>query len=226
MNQDGVVFRKLEGTQPIVDHITSVLREHLDKGEKVTWLVCGGSAVDIAAAVSEALFGTDVLRLTVTLTDERFGEVGHEDSNWIQLEKAGFQLEKAFTVPVLTNKNMEQTVADFDTTLDNMLHNADYKIALFGMGADGHIAGILPESGAILAEGLAAGYQTPDFTRITMTFEAIKLLDEAVLYVRGGKKLKALQDLQQPLTLQHQPAQIIKKLSKATVYNDQIGEPA
>lgn len=219
-----MVFKKLEGTQPVVDHIASVLREHLGKGEKVTWLVCGGSSIDIAAGVSQALFGTDISKLTVTLTDERYGAVGHKDSNWLQLEQAGFRLEKALTIPVLTNKDLGQTVSDFGVTLDTSLHSADYKIALFGMGADGHIAGILPDSTAVLADGYATGYETPDFTRLTMTFEAIKLLDEAVLYVRGDNKLKALKNLQQPLTLQHQPAQIIKRLPNVTVYNDQIGE--
>lgn len=219
-----MVFKKLSGTQPVVDHIAKVLREHLDKGEKVTWLVCGGSSIDIAAGVSESLFGTDTSKLTVTLTDERYGDVGHADSNWLQLEQAGFRLEKALTIPVLANKDLNQTVDDFGATLDTALHSADYKIALFGMGGDGHIAGILPDSTAVLADGYAAGYETPDFTRITMTFAAIQLLDEAVLYVRGDKKLKALENLQQPLTLQHQPAQIIKKLPNTTIYNDQIGD--
>ena len=38
------------------------------------------------------------------LTDERYGPVGHPDSNWSQLLQKGFDLPQAKLVPVLTGR--------------------------------------------------------------------------------------------------------------------------
>jgi 6-phosphogluconolactonase/glucosamine-6-phosphate isomerase/deaminase len=224
-----MVFKKLHSTGPIVEYLSRVLTDHLKKKERVTWLVCGGSAIDIAAGVSQVLTEqkVDVSQLVVTLTDERYGEPGHKDSNWWQLEQAGFALSKdAMLVPVLAGKDMEQTVADFASTLETALQDADYRIALFGIGADAHIAGIKPESAAILTEELAVGYAA-DYQRITMTFPAIELLDEAVVYSRGEAKLIPLKSLQRDFAVKpvrEQPLQVLRQLKKVTVFNDQIGE--
>src|SRR3990167_11435143 len=104
-----IVYRKILSTEPVEDYLVGVLTEKLLDNKKVLWLVPGGSAMKVVAAVSRDLAIENLANLTVTLTDERYGPVGHKDSNWPQLEAAGFKLEGASLQPVLIDKDLEET---------------------------------------------------------------------------------------------------------------------
>ena len=222
-----MVFTKTASAQPVIDYLTKVLRDKLAAGDKVLWLVPGGSAIDTAAAVSKNLQDLDLKNLTVTLTDERFGPMGHADSNWYQLEKAGFKLPGAMQVPVLHGHDVDQTTSEFADHLQEYCRGAAYCLGFFGMGPDGHTAGILPDSPAVTDTTWAVSYQAAPFQRITMTPPAIAALSEAVVYATGEAKLQALTNLQSAdLPLTEQPAQALKKVAKLTVFNDQIGDAA
>ncbi len=200
----------------------SITRQ-LTLGKRVLWLVPGGSAIAIAVAVSKILKDIDLTNLTVTLTDERFGPTDHQNSNWYQFQQAGFA-PRANLIPVLGEKDIDYTTRNFAQNLARELAMADYKLGFFGMGADGHTAGILPGSMAVKSSELAANYTAGDFQRITITPATIKMLDEAVLYAVGSSKQKALVDLGKDLPLNEQPAQILKSVNEFIVYNDYKGE--
>lgn len=217
-------FKKVSDTHAIIDHITDTVTSHLSRGERVLWLIPGGSAIAIASEVGKRLVGLDMKGLYVTLTDERFGDVGHADSNWQQLSEAGFRLSGAKLSPVLHNLDIKQTTRLFAKELETQLANVDFSIGLFGMGADGHTAGILPNSTAVSSTQLAAHYPASQYLRITMTPKAIAQLDEAVLYAAGQEKWDALERLQEKIALSLQPAQILKQVPMFTIYNDYKGE--
>ena len=98
-------------------------------------------------------------------------------------------------IPILVDDDRNITTEKFDMVLKQEFEKADYKVGLFGVGTDGHTAGILPESGAINSENLAYSYDTPTFSRITMTPKAIEQLDEAVVWAQGEDKWKVIKDL-------------------------------
>ncbi len=204
----------------VAEVIANKILEHLKKEESVLWLVPGGSAIKIAVLASRIISEEPHSNLVVSLTDERYGDVGHKDSNTKQLSDAGFSLPDAKIIPVLSNKSMEETSSDFTQSLERALKTSDYKIGFFGMGKDGHTAGILPNSEAVFADGLTCGYNTDTFKRITITFKAIEQLDEAVIYAVGEEKYPALKNLEGDLPLSEQPAQIYKKISKVTLFTD------
>lgn len=222
-----IVLHKIADTTPVVKYIASILRQHLENNQTVLWLVPGGSSITIAAEVSKQLHDLPLHNLMVTLTDERYGSVGHTDSNWQQLIEAGFLLPNAQLFPVLLGKNREETVSDFATRLEILLTQANYRLGFFGIGADGHTAGILPGSPAVTTKTLAAGYDAGNFQRITMTFPAIQQLNEVVAYATGEAKWPVLNQLaNETLSLEQQPAQILKAVSKATIFNDYIDSGA
>lgn len=221
-----MVFRKVASAQPVIEYVTSVLKEKLAAGQSVLWLVPGGSAITTATAIAENLQGLDLSKLTVTLTDERYGPMGHADSNWQQLQAAGFSLPGARLVPILHGHTKEQTTSEFADHLQEYCQGAAYCLGFFGMGTDGHTAGILPDSPAVTETTWAACYQGPDFMRITMTPPAIAALSEAIVYAKGPAKLTALTNLQSELPLNEQPAQALKKVPQLTIFNDQIGDAA
>jgi 6-phosphogluconolactonase/glucosamine-6-phosphate isomerase/deaminase len=194
----------------------------LDKGESVLWLIPGGSAIKVAAAVSRQLAGRDLPKLYVTLTDERYGPVGHPDSNWRQLSEAGFQLLGAQLYPVLSGTDRGATTAAFADYIGKQLTTTDFKIGLFGIGPDGHTAGVLPGSPAVSDGRLAADYDAGNYQRVTLTPPAISQLDEAVVYAMGADKQPTLEALQTSRPLAEQPAQVLRQLPKLTIFNDQI----
>jgi len=208
--------------------IAERLQRELASGQRVLWLVSGGSNVPACVTVMQRLPAELTPGLSITLCDERYGVVGHADSNWDQLEQAGFDGKQAHLLPVLEGDlSLEATAARYTKLVEAALTQADSIVAQLGMGADGHIAGILPGSAAVSARGLVCGYQAPPYQRLTLTFPALRQLTAAYVLAFGAAKHQALRDLQaKALPLDQQPAQILKELTEAYIYNDQIGQAA
>ena len=221
--QDEVKFRKIDSIESVVEYLSSALAQHLEDDEKVLWLVPGGSAIKIAAVVSKLLPKDKLKKLTVTLTDERYGPVGHKDSNWPQLKSAGFKLDGANLQPVLAGLNLEETADRYSKLIEEELKKTDYSIALVGMGPDGHILGIKPRSPAVDSDRLAVGYKWDDFIRLTLTERAIKQLDEIVIYAVGEEKWPQFDVLKTDISTSQQPAQILKRLKKVIIFSDYKG---
>lgn len=220
-------FRKVDDAQPVIRYLTEAIQTHLDTGERVAWIVPGGSAIYIAAMVSQNLANTDTSRLSVTLTDERYGMPGHADSNWQQLIDGGFSLPNAHLYPVLRGKEVIDTVDDYREILRQVIEEADYTIGLFGMGQDGHIASLFPGHPAldepISYAVIADNVPKPPPLRLTISPVAIRAVDEAVLYAAGPDKAEVITKLRTALQPVEQPAQLLK-LIKTTVFNDLIEE--
>lgn len=211
-----------QGVAQVAERLTSALSPY----KMVVWIVPGGSNIPLAVEVMKLIPSDASARLTILLTDERFGPVGHPDSNYLQLTQAGFMPKNARFVPVLSGDgSLEHTTTQFAAIAQDVLQSADEVIAQFGMGADGHIAGILPYSDAAKSTEYAASYETETYTRVTLTFDALRHIDTAFAFVYGSEKHDALQKLRdRTVPLIEQPAQILKELTESYVYNDQIGE--
>lgn len=202
------------------------LTRELQSGRQVLWLLSGGSniaaSVQIIKLVPKELSG----QLRISLADERYGPVGHDDSNWAQLLRAGFEAKDAKLEPLLeAGKSFEETVSKFEALIAGAFANRVSVIAQLGIGDDGHIAGILPKSaGAEPTDKLAVGYRSDPFTRISLSFTAIRRLTAGYAFAFGASKRAALTSLiHTDLPLAEQPAQILKQLNEAYVYNDQVG---
>ncbi|HVV66518.1 MAG TPA: 6-phosphogluconolactonase [Candidatus Saccharimonadales bacterium] len=212
-----------EGTEKFTDR----LMQELQAGKKVLWLVCGGSNIAAEAEIMKRIPPELSANLAITLTDERYGEPGHKDSNWRQLQDAGFDFKQATSLPVLqSGQSLEETAQNYDKMARQAFAGNDIVIALFGIGADGHIAGVLPDSPAAAENDMwAAGYQAGQLTRITLTFPALKQIDAAYAFAFGEAKKEALTQLQnETIELERQPSQILKYLPEAYLYSDQVGE--
>lgn len=163
--------------------------------------------------------------IAIMLTDERYGIYDHPDSNARQLREAGFDASEATFIPVLTPENLslEATCSRYNEALRTAFAYADVVIGQFGIGPDGHIAGILPHSSAVRARKLVAGYDAGNFIRITMTPPAFSHIGVAYAFAGGSTKHAALLSLQQKkLALSVQPAQILRRVAESYIYNDQV----
>src|SRR5437868_2602932 len=187
--EDALVFKRIESPQPVTEYLLEAIKSRLLAGQKVLWLIAGGSAIKIGCDVAKKLSENNHLNnLTVSLTDERFGKVGHADSNWRQLIDVGFALPGANLWPVLNGDSLNGAADRYSKFLSDEVSESDYSIALAGIGADGHIFGIKPGSPALDTTEKVVGYKWDDYVRLTPTYEMLKELDEIVVYATGSDK--------------------------------------
>lgn len=199
--------------------ISEAVNKSIEKGPTLL-LVSGGSNIELAVSVRQNLKIKH--ELTVGLIDERYGPVGHKDSNWQKLVESGFDTSGVNLLRALKGLDFEETAAEYDKNFERALEGSKTVIGIFGMGSDGHTAGILPFSPAANSQKLVACYNAADYQRITLTPAAIKFFDTVFLVALGESKRIQLQNLvNKKLPLSQQPAQALKKAKKLTVISDQ-----
>lgn len=224
-----LTIKTTTNTDDPANFIALSISNQLKFGKTVLFFVTGGSSIYVAVKVAEYLKNQDCHNLTILLGDERYGAIGHPDSNWQQMLDKGFSLPGAKLVPILTGDDLATTTEKFNENLAYEFNIAGYTIGLFGVGADGHTMGILPDSEAVNSEDLAFGYETRTFSRITITPALIEKLDEAVVFMQGKEKWGVLEDLASPvgsrpmeknIAIIKQPAQVLKKVRLLTIFTD------
>ena len=192
--------RTISETKEAAEFIADSILDRLKSNKKVIWLVPGGSAIRAAVEAAKIISSQPHRNLTVSLTDERLGPAGHPDSNWRELKEGGFSLPEAKLIPVIGT-------ADWVFVLEKEFKNNDYRIGLFGIGVDGHTAGLLPPGSA------------SKFDRISISNDLIGQLDEVVLYAEGKEKEDVINKLSEDIDIKIMPAQVLKRVPKLTVFH-------
>lgn len=187
-----------------------------------TLFVSGGSSFAVFQEVDTILSDHQKSQVSLLLADERYGLVGHADSNWELFAEINLD-NYASATPVLKNGlSIEQTAEDFGNVVMNAL-TLKHTVAILGIGADRHVAGIKPmtkdESQQTLVNKLVVGYKGPDFERITITFDALREIDSIVVFVAGSDKQLAVQGIEDKTELYEAPANILNELNDVNIYN-------
>ncbi len=203
--------------------VSTSITAQLQHGKRVLWLLSGGSGIEIAIKAQTLLpTDLDLTNLYASLTDERFGKPNHANENWHQLIAAGFSLPNAQLYRPLQGKDPATTTQLFNNWLGEQFSAADYKIGIFGIGSDGHTAGIKPGSEPNDIQDYAYCFAGDDFQRITISSLAIKRLNEVVAQASGNEKLATIRRLlNSDLSIATQPAQILKSVKLSSLYTDQ-----
>jgi 6-phosphogluconolactonase/glucosamine-6-phosphate isomerase/deaminase len=216
----------IEQTSDLAEVLAERLIDVLTANNRVVWLVPGGSNIPITVGAMNLIPAELSARLVVMQTDERFVPLDSPDCNWKQLKDAGLDTKQATTLPILDgSSDLTQTATRYAEIVQREFEAADYVIGQFGIGSDCHIAGIKPGSSASMANKLVDGFVGDDFSRVTLTFPAIKKIDEAVLFAFGESKHHVLAELQRGA---HEstdfPAGILHNVPHTTVYSDYVGD--
>ena len=199
--------------QSPIEDISHAIVRAAEKG-KVLYLASGGSSIPLSVAALRAVPASLRTQVTVTLTDERFGPVGHTDSNWQQMREAGFDPDGFVSLEVLSDASLARdvTAQEFEEKLRAALAYADTVIALFGIGADHHIAGILPGSDAArMNEHFVTAYDAGAYERITVTPPVFPNIDKAFVYAKGEAKRESIDSLALDRSYIEHPNQLIKQ---------------
>ncbi len=204
----------------IGDFIATAINRELSLGKQVLWFVSGGSSIPLEVDVSRKIKEFSPGKLVVTLADERYGLIDHSNSNWYKLKNLGFKIDGAKLVPFLVGKDISTTTLETRLKLKDELSTAEYKIGVFGVGIDGHTAGILPRSDSVRSNELVCTYETDLHDRITITPKTIAMLDEAIVYAMGEIKWQVIENLKLDIPVADQPAQILKQIPLLTIFSD------
>jgi 6-phosphogluconolactonase/glucosamine-6-phosphate isomerase/deaminase len=205
--------------------LTARLITELRAGKRVLWLLSGGSNIRATVEVMDSIDDSLTPNLSLLLADERFGPVGHPDSNWQQLLDAGFTTKQSKPYEILAGQaNLQAATKDYAQLASEALSRADLVIAQLGIGEDGHILGILPGSIAVDSDSLVCGYDSGKLHRLTLTAQALPQINSAYVFAFGDGKQSALTKLRrQKVSPDVQPAQLLKQIPEVYIYNDQVG---
>lgn len=211
----------------------------LFQNSPILLLLSGGSALSLLSHVAPQACGPHV---TLCLLDERAH--GAEASNQVALTRTSFYAAAyAQKVHVIDSGGdvllHEGELGDrFREGLSNWKkeHPRGAVLATFGIGTDGHVAGIMPypENPPLFLElfetnEVAVGYvalgknQFP--RRATVTLPFIRLIDGGVAYVIGEGKRSAVERVIFRNALASTPAAILAHLPHVTLYTDITGLP-
>ena len=211
-----------------IDALASAINDALQENKRVLWLTSGGSNIAASVEIMSKLQVSAKGRLgglAVMPMDERYGLSGHEDSNVAQLISGGFEAGEATLIDVLVhNLSLDETIDFYSQVAGTALNNAVAIIGQYGIGPDGHIAGVLPGSLATEPTELTVvGYKWKDYTRMTLTPFALQKTTSAYVLAYGQNKttaVKRLYDNKEPLV--DLPAKLLYDIANVQVYNDSI----
>lgn len=206
---------------PVIQALTKSISAHLTKGESVLWLLSGGSGAAVCIEVSKALRDVDTSNLFITMSDERYGSIGHTDENIQQLLDGGFEVGQAVLYRPLQGLDRSSTTVLFSEWLAITVESVDFSIALLGIGPDGHTSGIKPHSIAVSSTEAAVDFTGDDFERITTTISLLQTFDEIIVQSFGDTKHAIIASLlHEEMPVAVQPAKFITTMTNATLYSD------
>lgn len=214
-------------------YVSSILESH--KSQPVLLLLSGGSAFSILDHIDHSVLGEHI---TIGFVDERF-TYDPQGNNFLLLSKTSFyskalnsgvqfiesvpgEFEKHHEFAIRMNEQLDQYTAE---------HPSGYNIGIFGIGEDGHTAGIFPspietfsriyQTGDLYIHVTQTAHEYAERTTVTPTFIE-ESLDEVVLYAVGKNKCENILDYMYNKTFtQHEiPALIPASHPQSMLFTD------
>jgi len=144
---------------------------------------------------------------SVALVDERYGLSSHKNSNEKMIKDAGLidylMSQKILFYPILrlhprgAKPILVANTTEYDKTIRGLFAKFQKRIAIMGIGEDGHIAGLPTRNKKSKIKNQKYVTEIGDFPgefreRITLTFRALSEMDLLIVLVFGSAKQNAL----------------------------------
>jgi 6-phosphogluconolactonase/glucosamine-6-phosphate isomerase/deaminase len=191
--------------------------------KRILYLLSGGSSASVGVAALGILGESVRKKISVAMIDERFVPYDSEDSNAYLLKKLGILDFVSVFDEVLENNSgsdRNKVAQNYENKLANALENSDYIIAVLGIGADNHTAGILPGINFNDSNNLVVNYSSDTFERIYISPHFFSSIDMLFVYVEGDEKESAVMAVSEVHDSVDYPSQLIKNAKQYEIlYN-------
>jgi len=192
--------------------------------QQVHVVLTGGTVgIKTLSELSSMLAGKDLSKLHLWWGDERFVEEASPDRNYRQAEQAllrniSIPPDNLHQMPSADGASLDSAASSFAAYIENLKPSFD--IVLLGMGPDGHVASLFPDSPAkqfgewVVAE---PNSPKPPAQRISLSYKALSGAGEVWFLVAGGDKAAAVS---QVFTKKDLPAAQVSGVNRTRWYLD------
>ena len=218
-----------EAAEALTDLLLKESKEHIEKKGRCVWAVSGGSSIHkIYDELLRRSGEWDQLKdnLLVTWVDERHVPHSSEFSNFGNADRAFWRLVggvELLNVPHL--ETAKESARKYAEILEEKgIGRGDIDIIILGMGTDGHVASLFPNSEALQvkeANIVENYYKGVEHTRITMTYPMINLSERIFLYFYGSDKADVFKKAMKSGNLKDYPVNGID-MEKLRIFTDQV----
>lgn len=191
-----------------VDHWVRLARESVSKKGSFYVALSGGSTPKkIFKKLCSSSYKEKIPWEKVFLfwSDERSVAPEDTQSNYSMAMESGLinmALHKDHIFRMHAEKDIEHNALEYEKILQNILFDETFDLIMLGMGEDGHIASLFPNTDALKEEKrlVVANYVPQKKTwRMTFTLRAINTMSHHIaLYVLGPSKKKILKNVLNP----------------------------
>jgi 6-phosphogluconolactonase len=159
----------------------------------------GGVGISVLKALRERSADIDWSRLHVWWGDERFLPIGHPERNETAAREAlidhvPLPPEQVHPMPADQGQGPDEAAASYADELAAASEDGiapRFNIVLLGMGPEGHVASIFPDSPAVHAASPVMAVRDcpkPPPTRVTMTLPLLRSADQVWIVTAGAAK--------------------------------------
>ncbi len=222
--------------------------------EKILILLSGGSVINLYKKLAGYIRSANIKNdsLVVGQVDERFKPENSklETRNSNKTSKINSQIIGETGLWEVCNKKsipyylvsqegtLEESAEKYDQTISKLFKEYTYKIAVLGIGEDGHTAGLLPGyEKAWNIDKFVVGYKIDDGQnkamaiscpnifrqRITVTPKTLQDLDQVLVVASGENKKEAIREILDPVNennINKYPAVLLQKIKEVDLFTD------
>ncbi|NLE82853.1 MAG: 6-phosphogluconolactonase [Rhodococcus sp.] len=188
--------------------VDTVVAAQQERGSAAVVLTGGGTGIGVLERVRAAPGSIDWRALDIYFGDERFLPEGDPERNEVQahaalLDHIGIDPDRVHTMPTsdgIYENNPDAAAGAYAQMLASRAdagHDLpDFDIHLLGMGGEGHVNSLFPDTDAVREQTQNVVAVTdcpkPPPTRITLTLPAVRHATEVWLIVSGEAKAEAV----------------------------------
>lgn len=144
----------------------------------------------------------DWARVHLFFGDERCVPATHDDSNFkmariAMIDHVPIPAENVHRMPTETGDAAEVAVR-YAETMQQVMEGASFDLVLLGLGPDGHIASLFPETPALdVTDTLTTSLYVEKFDswRVTITYPVINAAKQVIVFISGEAKADIVRDI-------------------------------
>jgi 6-phosphogluconolactonase len=195
------------------------------KSDQVNIVLTGGTVgIQTLEELAPLLAQSDLSKVHFWWGDERFLESGSSDRNELQahnalLSKISIPSANLHPFPSSDEDDIEVAANEFAEGIANI--NPKFDVVLLGMGPDGHVASLFPNSSPRFINDwvvMETNSPKPPSERLSLSYQALNSAKEVWFVVAGADKSAAVKEV---FTDKLLPAALVRGIDKTRWYLDQ-----